>query len=250
MKCNTPIRKQPALPSAVAGVSAAVRFMGCLVLAGVVLLAPALAARAQAPIYQHSPHPEPQAPRSQTPSPMSVQARPQMQHGQMPPQSPMPPQSRMQHGSQHLGQWLSSHQNETPDQQQRSLAREPGFNTLPPEQQQRMQQRLSQLNSMPPAQRQRTLARMEAMERLTPDQRQQVRGALAGLGSLPPDQRSAVARNFRQLRMMPPDLRQQMLNSPRFRDQLTDQQRSTLNNLMSVEPYLPPPTASAATPGH
>jgi hypothetical protein len=156
----------------------------------------------------------------------------------------------MQRGRQRLGQWLSSHQNETPEQQQRSLAREPGFNTLSPDQQQRMQQRLTQLNAMPPAQRQRTLAHMEAMERLTPDQRQQVRGALAGLGGIPPDRRHAVARGFHQLRMLPPNQQQQMLNSPQFRSQFTEQERGTLSSLMSVEPYLPPPTAPATTQGH
>ena len=38
---------------------------------------------------------------------------------------------------------------------------------------------------------------------------------------------------------MPDYQRQQYMNSPAFRSQFNDQERGTLGNLMSVEPYLP-----------
>ena len=95
---------------------------------------------------------------------------------------------------------------------------------------------------MPPEQRQRTIDHIEAMERLTPDQRQQVRSAMAQLGSLPPARRRAVARTFHEFRTMPPDQRRQIMNSPDFQRQFSDQERGTLNNLMAIDPYLPPPT--------
>jgi hypothetical protein len=144
-------------------------------------------------------------------------------------------------GREHIGPWLASHQNLSPEEQQRALAEEPGFKNLPPEQQQRMEQRLNQLNNMPPEQRQRTIDHIEAMERLTPEQRQQVRGAMSELGNLPPDRRRIVARSFHELRTMPPDQRQQVMNSPDFQHQFSDQERGTLNNLMAIDPYLPPP---------
>jgi hypothetical protein len=75
------------------------------------------------------------------------------------------------------------------------------------------------------------------MEQLSPEQRGQVRGAMQQLGSLPPDQRRVVARNFRELRDLPPDQRAAAMS----RMPLTEEQRSTLNNLMRVEPMLPPP---------
>jgi hypothetical protein len=176
----------------------------------------------------------------------------QRQYFQQPPQLspqrqvPLPPRPEQGQRGQHIGPWLASHQNLTPEQQQRALAQEPGFNSLPLVQQQHMQQRLSQLNSMSPEKRQRTVDHIEAMERLTPDQRTQVRGALADLGSLPPDRRHAVARSFHNLRSMPPDQRQQVMRSPQFRSEFSDQERGTLTNLMTVEPYLPPPP----TPTH
>lgn len=92
---------------------------------------------------------------------------------------------------------------------------------------------------MPPAERRRFLEGTEAMERLTPPQREQLRGAMQQLGSLPMDRRRAVARAFRDLREMPPAQREQVLNSDRFRGQFSDQERNTLSNLLTVEPYMP-----------
>ena len=140
----------------------------------------------------------------------------------------------------HLGEWMAQHGNLAPAQQQRALESEPGFRQLPAEQQQHMRERLSQLNAMSPVERQRMIARNEAMERLSPDQRSQVRGAMSQLGSLPMDQRQMVARSFRELRQLPPDQRFAVMNSARY-GYLNPMQRAALNNLIRVEPMLPPP---------
>jgi hypothetical protein len=143
--------------------------------------------------------------------------------------------------NEHLAQWMNQHSNLSPAQQQQALENEPGFRELPAQTQQNMRNRLAQLNAMPPQQRERVLNRNEAMERLTPEQRGQVRGAMEQLGGLPPDQRRFVARSFRELRELPPNERQAALNSPRYAGQMNDAQRATLNNLLRVEPMLPPP---------
>ena len=140
---------------------------------------------------------------------------------------------------EHLAQWMDRHSNLSLDQQKSALEHEPGFRDLPPQTQQRMQDRLTQLNSMPPEQRRRLLERTEAMERLTPPQRQQVRGAMQQLTSLPVDRRRLVARAFRDIREMPVPQREAILSSDRFRAQFSDQERTTLANLLTVEPYLP-----------
>jgi len=141
---------------------------------------------------------------------------------------------------QHLPQWMSQHSGLTLEQQQQALELEPGFHELPVQTQQRMLQRLAQLNAMPPQQRQRVLARNEMMERLTPEQRSEVRGAMQQLGSLPPGQRQAVAQSFRELRELPPNQRMVAMYSNRYR-RLNEAQRTTLINLLQVEPMLPPP---------
>ncbi|HEX7158350.1 MAG TPA: DUF3106 domain-containing protein [Edaphobacter sp.] len=150
--------------------------------------------------------------------------------------SAQPQQSQKQ---EHLAQWMERHNNLPPAEQQKALESEPGFKDLPQETQQRMRDSLNRLNNMSPEQRRRALARTEAMEHLTPQQRSQVRGALGQLGSLPMDRRRLVARAFRDLREMPEPQRQAILSSDRFKSQFSDQERGTLSNLLSVEPYLP-----------
>src|SRR5665213_1088922 len=90
---------------------------------------------------------------------------------------------------EHLEQWMNSHSNLNPQQQQRALSNEPGFRQLPPQTQQQLRNRLNQLNDMPPEQRRRLIERNEAIERLSLPQRQQVRGAMQQLGELPMDRR-------------------------------------------------------------
>jgi hypothetical protein len=71
------------------------------------------------------------------------------------------------------------------------------------------------------------------------NQRADVRGSLQQLGALPPDQRRQVAESFRNLRALPADQRGAALNSPQYQN-MNPAQRSALNNLLRVEPLLPP----------
>ncbi|HXC97047.1 MAG TPA: DUF3106 domain-containing protein [Edaphobacter sp.] len=156
-----------------------------------------------------------------------------------PRQAPKPGGGGPKANQEHLAQWMDRHSNLPLADQQRALEKEPGFRDLPPETQQRMRDRLTQLNNMSPEQRQRTLERTEIMEHLTPEQRQQFRSSVQQLGAFPEDRRRMVARAFHDLREMPVPQRQAVLNSDRFRGQFSDQERTTLSNLLSVEPYIP-----------
>lgn len=179
--------------------------------------------------------------------------RPVFQHSAPPAMRPAGGQQRSGAGSgagmgsgagprrnqEHLAQWMDRHSNMPLPEQQKALEKEPGFRDLPPQTQQRMRDRLTQLNNMSPEKRRRIEDRTEAMERLTLPQRQQVRGAMQQLGGLPEDRRRMVARAFRDLREMPQPQRQAILSSDRFRGQFSDEERNTLSNLLTVEPYLP-----------
>lgn len=167
--------------------------------------------------------------------PIPVQSRP----GPARSAQPQATQSRPGQPQQHLPQWIDSHRNLAPEQQQRALQQEPGFHQLPPETQQRMQNRLTQLNNMPPEKRQRVLERTEAMERLSQAQRQQVRSAAQQLGALPLERRRAVSRAFHDLRDLPEAQRQYLLNSPQMHGQFSDVERNTLTNLIDAAPYMP-----------
>lgn len=176
-----------------------------------------------------------------------AEAQPGQRRG---PTAPTPTHSPVgpQKNQEHLAQWMNRHSNLPVADQQRALEREPGFHDLSPQVQQRMRDRLTQLNNMPPERRERAMAQTEAMEHLDPQQRQQVRGAMTQLSSLPPERRRAVVHAFRDLRNLPPDQRQAALNSDRVRTSFTDGERSTLSNLVTIEPYLPPPPANNNPP--
>jgi Protein of unknown function (DUF3106) len=136
---------------------------------------------------------------------------------------------------------MQRHSNLPLPAQQRALENEPGFRELPPQTQDRLRNQLIQLNHMSPVQRQRMTERTELMERLTPDQRQQFRSSVQELGQFPEDRRRMIAHAFRDLRELPPPQREAQLNSDRLRGQFSDQERHTLSNLLSVEPYIPGP---------
>ena len=157
------------------------------------------------------------------------------------PPQPRPPAAGRNNNfrNQHLSQWMESHRNQPLSQQQNALAAEPGYRQLQPQEQQRIQNRLTQLNSMPDSERQRTIQRTEQMERLQPAQRQQIRSAMQQLGSLPDDRRRAVARTYRYLNALPPQQRQQYMNTPQYRGQFNESERQTMNNLITVSPFLP-----------
>ncbi len=156
--------------------------------------------------------------------------------------APQAPRPRFENNQQpHLGAWLARHGNLTPEQQERALQSEPGFNRLPPETQQKLMNRLNQINRMPPSQRQRTMEHIEAMERLSPQMRQQVRSSVQQFHALPEDRQRLVKKAFRDLRAYPPEQRQAMMSSSQFQAQFTPQERGILGNILAVEPYQPVP---------
>lgn len=80
--------------------------------------------------------------------------------------------------------------------------------------------------------------RNEMFERLSPERQQEVRGASQALSRMSPERQAMMRHAFQQLRAMPPAQRQQMLNSS-YGAQFSPQERTVLNNFLSVEPYQP-----------
>jgi hypothetical protein len=181
------------------------------------------------------------APIFRAPKQTAPQQRPPNNYQPPPNQAPRNPNLNSGAGPRnnpHLNEWMNRHRDLPLEQQQRALESEPGFRELPAQTQQRMREQLSQLNSMRPEERSRFLERNEAMERLSVPQRQQVRSVAVQLASLPEDRRRAVRKAYRDLHAMPDAQRQQYMNSPAYRGQFNDQERGTINSLISVEPLL------------
>ncbi len=121
--------------------------------------------------------------------------------------------------------------------QERALAKEPGFNGLTPETQQKLTERLRQLNRMSALQRQRTLDRIEAMEHLDPQRRQEVRNSVQEFRTLPVERQRLLRKTFRELRVFPPAQREVLQQSGEFQGQFSGRERTVLHNLLAIEPY-------------
>jgi hypothetical protein len=137
----------------------------------------------------------------------------------------------------HLQDWMAHHQNMTPAQQENQLRSEPGFNRLSPDQQARVMSRFHTLESRPPEQRDRITGRVEAFERLSPGEKQDVKTSAAAMAAMRPDRQALARRAFNDLRQVPPDQRQQILNSARFSQEFSPQERHVIGSLLSIEPY-------------
>jgi hypothetical protein len=131
---------------------------------------------------------------------------------------------------------------------QKALQNEPGFRELPRQVQQYELNEMARLYNMDPQQRARMLDRNEGFERLTPQRRQQYLDAEQQWSVLPPARRRVLSRAFLDLREMPPDQRQLTLNSPAFRAQFSDDERTMLSTLLTVEPYTPRTYVPAPAP--
>ena len=139
----------------------------------------------------------------------------------------------------HLGDWLNRHQGLPLQKQEQLLRSDPSFNRLAPATQQRLVQQLHQLDKMPQAQRERRLARSEMLERMSPQQQMQVRQAGRRFEALPADRQAKVKQAFRDLRSVPLDQRDTVLNSQRYQNLFTPDERGILSNLLRAEPYEP-----------
>ncbi len=135
-----------------------------------------------------------------------------------------------------MGDWLNQHKDLPPDQQEKLLRNEPGFQRLPPQRQAELIERLRKFNSMTPQQRDRALNRMQFIANLTPAQRQQIREANTQLQGLPQDRQVMVHKALRHLRQMDPQERQQVFDSERFKSTFSDQERGILTKLSAINP--------------
>ncbi len=141
-----------------------------------------------------------------------------------------PPRQPMVHPQPggHAGDWLRRYKDVPPAEQERELQNDPAFRRLPPQQQQLLRQRLQHFSSLPPQQQLQMLNRMETWEHLTPAQKQQARQIFGQFRQLPPDRRKMMAKEFRSLREMPPEQREQAIDSPRFKEMFSSQEREMM----------------------
>lgn len=147
--------------------------------------------------------------------------------------------ARQPYGGPHLQDWLNRNQNVPLQEQEKQLRNDPSFKRLPKADQQRLTQRLRQMDSMPEQQRDRRLARNEMLERLSPEQRMSINRSGREWSALPADRQMQMRRAFQDLRGVPIDQRQTVLNSSRYQNMFTPEERGILSDFLKVEPYQP-----------
>jgi len=139
----------------------------------------------------------------------------------------------------HLQSWLDAHRNVPLQRQEQLLRSDPSFQRLLPGEQQRLMQQLRDVDSLTEQQRERRLARAENLEKLSPEERMNVNRSAREWTTLPPQRQALLKNAFHDLRAVPLDQRETVLNSQRYRDQFTPQERGILSELLKVEPYEP-----------
>ena len=134
----------------------------------------------------------------------------------------------------HRGDWLRENWNKPAPQQEQQLRQDPRFRNLSPDQQQKLIDRLHHFDNLPPNEKTKILNRMEAFEHLTPAQQQQAQGLFQRYKAMPPDRQGRVNQAYRQLRDLPPDQRNQLLNSPEYRSNFSDEELNILRGMSAL----------------
>lgn len=145
--------------------------------------------------------------------------------------------ARQPYGGPHLQDWLGRNPTNSVQDQEKQLHNDPSFKRLPQGDQQRLTQQLRSVDRMPEQQRDRRLARNEMLERLSPEERLSINRSGREWSALPTDRQTQMRRAFQDLRNVPPDQRQTVLNSSRYQNMFSPQERGILSDFLKVEPY-------------
>jgi hypothetical protein len=77
------------------------------------------------------------------------------------------------------------------------------------------------------------------IEHLPPQELMRINNSAHRWLALPVDRQALMKNAFRDLRSVPLDQRHTVLNSARYRDAFTSEERGILSDLLRVEPYQP-----------
>ena len=75
------------------------------------------------------------------------------------------------------------------------------------------------------------------LERLSPQDRTRVNLSGQRWTAQPPQRQALMTRAFQDLRTVPPDQRMTMLNTNRYKDNFSPEERGILADMLRVEPY-------------
>ncbi len=142
------------------------------------------------------------------------------------------PTPRQQLGVGSARPWVDQMRELSPQQRDRVLQNSKAFQNLSPDKQNRIRQQFNQWDRMSPSQQTDLRQKENTWRNLTPGQRDYIKNnVLPRWRQMPWDRQQVMKQKLSVLQNMPESARNQRLNDPNFTRGLSDEERSTLQDL-------------------
>lgn len=142
------------------------------------------------------------------------------------------PTPRQQLGVGAARPWVDQMRDLTPRQREQVLQNSKAFQNLSPDKQAKIRQQFNQWDRMTPTDRARLRENEATWRKLTPDQRDHIKNdVLPKWRQMPWDRQQVLKQKLGVLQNMPESARNQRLNDPNFTRGLSDDEKSTLQDL-------------------
>ena len=142
------------------------------------------------------------------------------------------PTPRQQLGVGAARPWVDQMRDLSPPQRERVLQNSKAFQNLSPDKQNRIRQQFNQWDHMSPSQQTDLRQKENTWRNLTPGQRDYIKSnVLPRWRQMPWDRQQVMKQKLSVLQNMPESARNQRLNDPNFTRGLSDEERSTLQDL-------------------
>ena len=138
--------------------------------------------------------------------------------------------------------WVDQMRALSPQQRERVLQNSKAFQNLSPDKQSRIRQQFNQWDHMSPGQQLDLRQKENTWRNLTPGQRDYIKSnVLPRWRQMPWDRQQMMKQKLGVLQNMPESARVQRLNDPNFTRGLSDEERSTLQDLSHMHVGAPDP---------
>ena len=138
--------------------------------------------------------------------------------------------------------WVDQMRDLSPQQRERVLQNSKAFQNFSPDKQGKIRQQFNQWDRMTPAQRADLRQKEAIWQHLTPGQRDHIKNdVLPRWRQMPWDRQQVIKQKLGILQNMPESARNQRLNDPNFTRGLSDEERSTLQDLSHTHVGAPDP---------
>ncbi|HEV2102153.1 MAG TPA: DUF3106 domain-containing protein [Candidatus Acidoferrum sp.] len=138
--------------------------------------------------------------------------------------------------------WVDQMRDLSPQQRERVLQNSRAFQNLSPDKQGRIRQQFNQWDRMNPSQKADLQQKERTWRNLTPEQREHIKNdVLPRWRQMPWDRQQVIKQKLGVLQNMPESARNQRLNDPNFTRGMSDEERSTLQDLSHTHVGAPDP---------